>query len=346
VLPSATAVKPAPPPAASTPLTLEDLLGQQQPANGRAKKQQGSGVGRALRRLLILGVLAAGGYAAYQHGPGLYEQYVEGEPSEVQPSGAEPSETDAPLAFPNATPAAAPIRTAEFILEGLPGAPDMTYQVTTDFETNVSQVDVTRPSGPDLQILTYGDAALIRRVDDDQWYQLERGQFPLDDRLDRADWVRQLDELLPTSIRSSITIDDAGETTVSGVPTRRLSLSLDVALLGGRSAAVDGAAPADPTIPADVAPPADPAAPVPVPAPAPIPAVPADPAADPVTSLVTSIEVWVDAQGLVRKVSGVPQLGAETITVVRTDGAAWVPNYPSPEFVQPLTAATLVELGI
>jgi hypothetical protein len=45
-------------------------------------------------------------------------------------------------------------------------------------------------------------------------------------------------------------------------------------------------------------------------------------------------------------VSGIPQLGAETITVVRTDGAAWVPNYPAPEFVQPLTAATLVEFGI
>ena len=70
------------------------------------------------------------------------------------------------------------------------------------------------------------------------------------------------------------------------------------------------------------------------------------PATGPVTSLATSIEVWVDAEGLVRKVSGVPQLGAETITVVRTDGAAWVPNYPAPEFVQPLTAATLVELGI
>ena len=325
-LPSAPAVKAAPAPT-TAPLTLEDLFGQQ-PANGSAKKKkQGSLVGRSLRRLAILGVLAAGGYAAYEYGPGLYEQYVESDSSAVDPSETAPTETDAPLAFPNATPTAAPIRTAEFILEGLPGAPDMTYRVTTDFETNVSQVDVTRPSGPDLQILTYGESALIRNVDADQWYQLERGRFPLDDRLERADWVRQLDELLPTTIRSSVTIDDAGETTVSGVPTRRLSLSLDVALLGG-------------TVPADSAPPVDPTAPVPA------PEASADSATGPVTSLATSIEVWVDAEGLVRKVSGVPQLGAETITVVRTDGAAWVPNYPAPEFVQPLTAATLVELGI
>ena len=340
-LPPATAVKPAPP-ADAVPLTLEDLLGPQ-PTNAAAKKkQQGSSAGRALRRLVLLALLAAGGYAAYEYGPGLYEEYVSGEPSEVDA----PAEADAPLAFPNATPAAAPIRTAEFILEGLPGAPDMTYRVTTDFETNVSQVDVTRPNGPDLQILTYGEAALIRNVDDNQWYQLERGRFPLDDRLERADWVRQLDELLPTSIRSSVTIDDAGETTVSGVPTRRLSLSLDVALLGGTAAPADPAATDRPdrsrraersgSCGSGTGAGRD-----------------ADPGRSrsrrsgaPVSSLATSIEVWVDAQGLVRKVSGVPQLGAETITVVRTDGAAWVPNYPSPEFVQPLTAATLVELGI
>ncbi len=252
----ATAVKPAPPAAAATPLTLEELTGQP-PANGAAKKSHGSRFGRALLRLVMLGLLAAGGYAAYVYGPGLYEQHVGGDPSE-----AEPPEADAPLAFPTTTPAAPPIRTAEFILEGLPGAPDMTYRVTTDFETNVSQVDVTRPNGPDLQILTYGDAALIRRLDENQWYQLERGRFPLEDRLERADWVRQLDELLPTSIRSSVTIDDAGETTVSGVATRRLSLSLDVALLGGRADDPAATGAADPAVPADRAGPrrsADPA---------------------------------------------------------------------------------------
>jgi hypothetical protein len=303
-------------------------------------------------RLVLFVLLAAGGYAAYEYGPGLYEEYTaDGEVTE----GA-PSEVDAPLAFPNATPASTPIRTAEFVLEGLPGAPDMTYHVTTDFETNVSQVDVTRPNGPDLQILTYGEAALIRRTDDDQWYQLERGRFPLDDRLERADWVRQLDELLPTAIRSSITIDDAGETTVEGVPTRRLSLSLDVALLGGTVAEPSAsdlttpAEPVDPTVAVDAAVPADPTDPLADALPAP-PIEPAPPASgdqdvDATRSLTTSIEVWVDAQGLVRKVSGIPQLGAETITVIRTDSAAWVPEYPSPEYVQPLTAATLVVLGI
>ena len=333
-LPPVTAVKPAPPPAAATPLTLEDLLGQQSSTGTKAKKKkkQGSSFGRLLGRLVMLGILVSGGYAAYTYGPDLYEQHFGGE----EVVEGDPAEVDAPLAFPNATPAAAPIRTAEFVLEGLPGAPDLTYRVTTDFQTNVSQVDVTRPTGPDLQILTYGEVALIRRSDGDQWYQLERGRFPLDDRLERADWVRRLDELLPTSIRSSVTIDDAGETTVSGVPTRRLSLSLDVAMLGG-----DAAAPVDGTVTVDQSGPVEPAAPVDG-APAPVPPA----AVDPTTSLATSIEIWVDAQGIVRKVSGVPQLGAETITVVRTDSAAWVPNYPTPEFVQPLTASALVELGI
>jgi hypothetical protein len=45
-------------------------------------------------------------------------------------------------------------------------------------------------------------------------------------------------------------------------------------------------------------------------------------------------------------VSGAPQLGADTITVVSTNSAAWVPAYPAPEIVQPLTASALVLLGI
>ena len=212
----------------------------------------------------------------------------------------------------------------------------MTYRVITDFETNVSQVDVTRPVGPDLQILTYGDAALIRRSDDTEWYQLERGRFPLDDRLERSDWVREFEELLPTAIRSSVTIDASGDTTVSGVPTRHLSLSLDIALLGGTvdpddTRAVTGWTPLTSRL-------------------RPLTrrnrATPAGSTASATTSLTTSIEVWVDREGIVRKVSGVPQLGAETITVLRTDETAWVPEYPAPEYVQPLTAASLVELGI
>lgn len=341
-LPPATAVAPTNTAAAAkttgpaNPLTLEELLGQQ--PNAQKPLKHGSAAGRFFKRLILLAMLAGAGYAAYTYGPGLYEEYT-GADTESTAIDA-PDEVDAPLAFPTATPAPTPIRTAEFILEGLPGAPEMSYQVTTDFETNVSQVDITRPNGPDLQILTYGEAALIRKAGEDQWYQLERGRFPLDDRLERADWVRQLDELLPTAIRSSVTIDDAGETTVSGVPTRRLSLTLDVSLLGGPQAPT----PADPAAP-PVAPPADAAAP-----PADAAAPPVDPATPPAaagtTSLTTNIQVWVDAEGLVRKVSGVPELGAETITVVRTDGNAWVPDYPAPEFVQPLTAATLVELGI
>ena len=185
-LPAATAVAPANtaaaavPPGPATPLSIDDLLGQQ--PSGHKPPKHGSAIGRFFKRLVILAMLVGAGYAAYTYGPGLYEEYTS---SETDPTAVDaPDEVDAPLAFPSATPAPTPVRTAEFILEGLPGAPAMSYQVTTDFETNVSQVDVSRANGPDLQILTYGEAALIRKVDDDQWHQLERGEVSLESARD------------------------------------------------------------------------------------------------------------------------------------------------------------------
>ncbi|MDA9293008.1 hypothetical protein N9Q18_00830, partial [bacterium] len=122
-------VQPAPIAASAT----RDRQVVQPPTMGPAAQQQPrSFVRYRLRRLTILGVVAAGGFAAFQYGPGLYDEYIENEPA-----AQEPKETDAPLAFPDPAPPSAPIRTAEFILEGLAGAPDMTYHVTTDFETNV-----------------------------------------------------------------------------------------------------------------------------------------------------------------------------------------------------------------
>lgn len=366
-MPALPAVAAAPPrntavsamPGEKAPLTLEDLLGGGANPNKKpTKKKQGGGAKRAFGRLVLVGALAAGGYFGYQHGPELYEQYF-------GDSAAEVVETEAPKSFPNAIAAPATIRTAVFVLAGLPGSPDTTYRVTTDFETNVSQVDITRAAGPDLQILTYGNAAMIREAEGVEWYQLERGQFPLDDRLERSDWVRLLDELIPLEVRSAVTINHATESTIEGVNTRHLKISLDSALLGNpadQPDAVDSFA-ADAVDPSAVPAPLDPTA-TPIPVDASVDPVVAPPAAvpplDPVlgatpqpstdatntVDTATNIEIWVDAQGLVRQVSGAPQLGADTITVVSTNSAAWVPAYPAPELVQPLTASALVRLGI
>lgn len=311
------------PAAAATPFSFDDLIGA--PASSRAPKKRKS---RWLVRLLLLGGLGAAGYFGVTRGPALYEQYVEG-------ADAAPAELDAPLAFPNVATTAAPIRTAEFTLTGLPETPDATYRVTTDFETAVSQVDITRDNGPDVQVLTFGDDAMIRRVGSEQWYILERGQFPLDGRLNRADWVRRLDELLPPPARTQVVIDKATQSTISSVPTRHLTLTLDAGLLLGSVPTPDQ--PFDTN--ADAAP-----APAPVdPQPAAPPAVPVVP--PPATGPI-QIEVWVDADGLVRQVSGAPQLGAETITVVRTTPEAWIPQYPTPEQIATLTASALVDLGL
>lgn len=332
-LPAMPAAPRAPAPATAAPLSYEDLMGA--PATGAARRKPKKSKGRWLVRLLMLGGLGAAGYFGVTEGPALYERYVEG----VEPN----NELDAPLAFPSTGLTNAPIRTAEFTLTGLPETPGVEYRVTTDFETAVSQVDITRENGPDLQVLTFGDDAMIRRIGGEQWYVLERGQFPLDGRLDRADWVRRLDELLPTSIRSQIVIDDATQSNVSNVATRRLSLTLDAGLLVNSDPLTDVT---EPVAGETVAVPAPQAATdVPVnPSNAVVP--PVEPVEALPTSGPTQIEIWVDADGLIRQVSGAPQLGADTITIVRTSSESWVPQYPSPEEITTLTASALVDLGI
>jgi hypothetical protein len=325
-IPMAAPVAPSPATARSTATAfdMDDFLGTQAVTRKAPAKPRG----RWLVRLMMVGVLGAGGWAAYQYGPDLYDQYVAGSEESAPP------ETTAPLAFPNVlTTAPVPIRTAEFVLTGLPETPGAAYRVTTDFETNVSQVDITRDTGPDLQILTYGEDAMIRRADGVQWYLLDRGQFPLDGRLERSDWVRRIDELLPSNVRDQAIIDGSTESTISGVPTRHLSITVDPALLDARAtgdvpipteSATAGSADAETVTSA-----------TPEPASSSVPA----------TGII-EIEVWIDAGGLVRQVTGAPQLGAETITVMRTSADAWIPKYPTPEEIAPLTATALVDLGI
>lgn len=306
--------------------------------------------GRGIRRLLLVAILGAGGWAGVTYGPGLYNEYAG--------NGSGTAEVPAPLAFPTASGVDARIRTAEFVLVGLPESPGATYRIITDFETAVSQVDITRDDGPSLQILTYGDDAMIRRADADEWYLLDRGQFPLDGRLARSDWVRTLDELLPSSVRGGAVITDSTESTISGVATRRLTLSIDPALFGPaptESASIDSA-PIDPAVADQIAaavpvPPVDAAAPSLVASPDAI-APDALPDADASTPAETpgamiDIELWIDGNGLVRQVSGAtPRFGAETITIVRISPDSWIPAYPPVEQIAPLTASALVDLGL
>lgn len=295
--------------------------------------------GRWLFRLIVLGLLGAAGWVGYEHGPEVYDEYIRGEEAGAQ------TEREAPRMFPNVAAASAPIRTAEFTLVGLPETPEAIYRVTTDFETSVSQVDITRVSGPDLQVLTYGPDAMIRRADGDQWYILDRGQFPLDGRLERSDWVRRIDELLPVEVRDRAVIDSSTEATISGVATRHLVLTVDPSLLD--TTATDAAGlPSEPR-PDAATPSAIADNPDQIPAPG---ATVLDPAASepevPVAGAAVRMEVWIDGEGLVRQVTGVPSLGADTITIVRTSPDSWIPDYPMASEIAPLTASALVDLGL
>lgn len=328
MLPAVAIAAPSAPATRAATFDIDEFLTTPGPARQTPPEPRG----RGLRRLLLVALLASGAWAGTTYGPGLYDEYV-GDATEVGEA-----EAAAPLAFPAATAVGVPIRTAEFVLVGLPESPGATYRITTDFETAVSQVDITREDGPALQILTYGDDAMIRRADAEEWYLLDRGQFPLDGRLARADWVRTLDELLPDAVRGGVLITDSTESTISSVPTRHLTLSIDPAMFD--SIAADDLAGGDPSI-------------MPVPAMSEVDGEVATPtAAAPVTNPLTApgalidIELWIDGNGLVRQVMGAPGLGAQTITILRTTRDPWIPAYPAADEIAPLTASALVDLGL
>jgi len=59
-----------------------------------------------------------------------------------------------------------------------------------------------------------------------------------------------------------------------------------------------------------------------------------------------TLELWVDANGLVRKVAEPMEMGGETITVTSLSPDAFSPTFPAPEVVTPLTAGQLVDLAL
>jgi len=379
-LPAFTPAK-APPPvstAASDKFTPDDF----NPAtlNGTPKKRK---KGRSFfKTIIVLAILGGIGAAGYVYGPPWYEEWRADEEA-TTPTVDEP---EAPRAFPAATPAPGAIRSATFRLDGVSPASTSTYTVTTDFETTVSRVLIDRKELPDLEVLTLFDDAVVRRMDQDVWYQVPRGQFPLDDQPQRELWVRYIDEVLPPAMRDEVTIEASTRSEVNGVPARRLVVSLDPALLaqtptadfgqidpmGDIATAATVTEPDEQASEAAVGQANDAPTSVPVAATAgsPVTAAPttaADTTAAPTSTLAAStddatatdspastaaptptvqLELWIDGTGVVRKSSGAPQLGAETITVLETSPEPWLPEYPSPELLQPLTAETLLVLGL
>ncbi len=344
----------------------------------RKKRSRGL-FGRFVRLVFVLGVLGGLGAAGYVYGPDLLDQ-LRGE-EEAVPVADEP---DAPLAFPVQTATPIAVRNATFAIDDLdPEGTTRRFEITTDFETGVSHVLIEREGLPTLEVMTFLDDAVVRRVDDDTWYQTPRGQFPVDDRLDRDRWVRQLDELIPEAARHAVTIERSTTAELAGERMRHLVVSVDPALLAGPELASDLFA--DPVV-SDVAPAAgiEAADPVPVapgrdavpndatddadlgevatertpgaatePAPGPAGATTEDEpvASAPVPPTATTatpvrLELWIDARGAIRQLITPDELGGERLTVTMISPDSWIPEFPAPEQIEPITAAAIVKLGL
>jgi len=305
------------------------------PQRPPARKGRGR---RGVTWLIVLAVIGGLTYAAFTYGSQLME-LATGDDSIDEPA--------APEVFPTATATPIPVRTATFTVErqdSLRG-PER-YEVTSDFDRAISRVVIDRGDAPDLEVLTVFDQAVIRRVDEPTWYRLDRGNFPVDSDLGQARWIRTLDQLIPPSIRDSVTIDRATESTVGTVSTRRLLMSVDPATIVQATQPAAAPAPADPAAAVDPAA-VDPAAAAitPPPATSVLPAgVTLQVGTDPVESLV--IEAWVDDTGIVRKSIMPAELGGETITITSLSPDEWQPVFPTEDMVQPLTASALFNLGL
>ena len=322
LLPSVTAQVPRPATTNAAPNAafFSDDLFSPPAQQGGAQRKGRSALRRTVSWLFVLAVLGGLGYAGVTYGPDVKDQ-ITGSDVVDEPS--------APLVFPLPTATPEVVRSATFtVSEPDPFGGTQHYEVSADFESGVTQVVIPRTDTPDLEILTLWDTAFIRRIDDPVWYSMPRGDFPVDFSLGRARWVRTLDELIPAATRSFTTIEDATDSSVGTEPTRRLVVSADPARLLQAQAAAVG-------------PTADGSAPPPAPLP---PGLTLQPGLDGIENL--TMEIWVDASGIIRQSVMPPELGGETITVTSVSGDAWEPPFPTPDAVQPLTTQALFRLGI
>lgn len=292
------------------------------PRPAPSKKAGKGSARRAFSWFLILAVIAGLTYVGVTYGSELME-LAKGDEAVDEPA--------APLAFPTAVAAPMPVRTATFTVERPDGfnGPQR-YEVTTDFDSGVSRVLIDRDGAPDLEVMSVFDGAMIRRVDQPIWYQLDRGVFPVDSEFGRIRWIRTLDELLSPEIRQGATIDRASESTVGTDAVRHLVVSLDPAVLARIANPAPGVPGPDGT-----------AAPAPPGLPAGLTWLPGTDGAE-----ALKIELWIDGSGTVRKSIFPAALGGETITVTSVSSEPWQPLFPTSDVISPLTAAALFDLSI
>lgn len=290
------------------------------PRPSKTRGKRGGGVRRGVSWLLVLALIGGLGYAGVMYGPDLIDRVTDAD---------EDTGPAAPLVYPMATTEPIAVRTATFEVS----EPDrfggtQNYEVTADFESGIAKVTIPRVDTPNLEILTLWDQAFIRRIDEPTWYNLPRGDFPIDFSLGSARWVRTLDELLTPAIRQFTTIEEASESAVGTEPARRIVVSADAGRLLQAQSAAD-------TPPADGGPP---------PAPPMAAGITVQPALDSVDTL--TMEIWVDNAGIVRKSVLPVELGGETITVTSVSTDAWDAQFPTEDAIQPLTAQALFRLGL
>jgi hypothetical protein len=323
MLPRVAPLVPGPATATANPFA-SSMEAQWMPAGAAPKRAKSGKLRRTFSWLVVLAVLGGLAYVGVRYGSDLVE---------LATGDDAVDEAEAPMDFPLVSPV--PIRTATYTVERVdPVQGTQTYEVTTDFEIGVSRVVLDRSGErPDLEVLTVGDQALIRRIDQPIWYRLNRGAFPIGTELGRARWIRTIDELVPPAVRDGVTIERSTESAVGTLPTRRLLLTVDPSRLIEATTAVVPPAPVEGTA----------AAPLPMPVVLP-PGVVLQSGTDPVETL--SVEIWVDGAGIVRKSIMPPALGGETVTITSLSGDPWQPPFPAEETIQPLTAAALFDLGL
>ena len=287
-------------------------------------KRKGGGARRFISWLIVLAVVGGGVYAAITYGPELMNR------TEDDPTASEP---DAPLVFPPVVPVAVPTRTANFVVEQpADNGTTVRYEVTNDFETGVSRLLVDRATVSDIEVLAVFDVAYVHEVDQPNWWSLPRGGFPLAGGPERQRWLRTVDEYFPEAMRSFITIDGASESMTGTEPTRHLVVTVDVSGLAASATAV-----------------IDPLTGLPVPPVPPAPGqfvgpTPAAGATEPIGPVV--VELWVDANGMIRKLVEPAAMGGATTTVTELSADAYSPMFPVPEVVTPMAAEQLVAFAL
>jgi hypothetical protein len=331
--------KPAPNPFVSP---LDTQFDTPKPPKQNVKKGR---VKRFFGFLVLLALIGGAAAGVVLYGPELMT-LAKGESETTEPT--------APLAFPVATAVAPIVRTATFTVENPVGSDmPLSYEVTTDFETGISQILIDRNDQPQLEILTVFDGAVIRRTDEQVWFELKRGDFPIDRDAGRERWVRSLDELFPPGIREFTTIENASESFLEDETMRHLVVSIDPDHLVAETPIEPVPTPSDPAAAVESNPVeqgldavtdgaeliVEPIAPPSMP-----PGITLREAT--VAGELVTIEMWVDNSGTVRRLVLPVVLGGETVTVISTSPDAWQPQFPDQELVEPLTASALFGLGL